>query len=41
MPEPEDGEDLVVDDVEGQDADGVLRLLPAASAVAVVVARGH
>ena len=39
-PEPDDEEDLVVDDVEGEHADGVDRLLLAPGAETVPVARG-
>ena len=35
------GRDLVIDDVEGENADGVLGLLAAAPAVALVVTHSH
>ena len=40
-PPPENQEDLVIDDVESKDAEGIDSLLPAPSAPPPVVARGY
>ena len=41
VPDPENGEDLVVDHVEGEDTDGSLRLLSSSPAVPLVVTHSH